>query len=80
LRSFWGVNSNTNRNGVNVNSTGALNNNNVANEFAVAPAFYSVRMHHGVYDKIKRHVYSFPVTYIVMWGQKPDDKSADIFG
>ena len=40
-RSFWGVNSNSNRNGFNVNSTGQVNDNNVANEFAVAPAFYS---------------------------------------
>ena len=47
-RSFWGVNPDGNRNGFNVNSSGQVNDNNVANEFAVAPAFYGVCMHYGV--------------------------------
>ena len=41
LRSFWGVGSSgSGRGGVDVGSAGALHGDNVASEFAVAPAFY----------------------------------------
>ena len=38
-RSFWGANSNGNRNGFNVNTDSRVNHNNTGNEFGVAPAF-----------------------------------------
>ena len=75
-RSFWGVNNN-NRNGFNVNPSNGLNNNNVNNDFGVAPALAGCMCFTEYIRGIKGM--SIPFYGLYSYRQKPALRRRDIF-